>query len=86
MEYLSVQFTPNSHGSWTAHPYIKTTMPTAQGHPRTLRTLPEIPLEGLRGMDVGSTAAILGMHLQSLGQLPLCGRCAAALGFDGDEP
>lgn len=86
MEYLTIQLTPNASGSWTAHPYIKTTMPTAQGHPRTLRTLPEHVIAGLRGLDVGSVAGILAVSLESLGQLPLCGRCAAALGFDEDQP
>lgn len=86
MEYLSVQFTPNAHGSWTAHPYVKTTMPTAQGHPRTLRTAPEVVLPGLRGLDVGSVAGVLTTALQSLGTLPLCARCQDALGLDEGQP
>ena len=82
MEYLSVQIVPNQQGSWTAHPYVKTTMPTAQGHPRTLRTHQELLLPGLRGMDVGSVAGVLRLALPSLGALPLCARCADELGED----
>jgi hypothetical protein len=84
MEYLSIQVTPSPVRGWVAHPHIKTTMPTAQGHPRTLRTLPEVELRGLRGLDIGTVTSSLTLLLQSAGTMPFCARCAAALGFGED--
>lgn len=85
MEYMTVQITPSPVRGWIASPYIKTTMPTAQGHPRTLRTLPEVGLPGLAGLDVGTVAGIIPLHLASVGTMPFCARCAAVLGFGEEE-
>lgn len=85
MEYLAVQVTPSPVRGWIASTYIKTTMPTAQGHPRTLRTLGEVGLPGLAGLDAGTVGGILPIHLASIGTMPFCARCAAELGFGGDE-
>lgn len=79
MEYITAHLTPSPVRGWVLTQYLKTSMPTAQGHPRTLRTYAEVPVTGLRGVDVGTAAAMFLLHTQSLGTLPLCARCEAAL-------
>jgi hypothetical protein len=81
VEYITFQITPSPVRGWVASQYVKATMPAVVGHPRTLRTFPEQILTGLSGLDVGSAAGVLSLHIGSVGTLPFCARCEADLGF-----
>lgn len=79
MEYISIQVTPTADGRWVAHPYIRATIPTRQGHPRVLLTGKDVPLDGLRGLDSGPVMQVLALHLAEVGTLPMCSRCERAV-------